>query len=100
VLEGEQRGHVVELGGEPQRDLLAQLAAPGPGDRLRQRPGDVLDAERVGVAGQLEGGALVAALGGAAGDVALPGVAGDLGEYRVEVGVSPGEGGPVSEPAR
>ena len=70
--------------------LVAVAAGADPLDRRGERAGHVLDAERVGVAGELERRALVTAGGGPAGDRALAGELGDRREHLVEVGEDAG----------
>ena len=64
------------------------------GDGGGEGAGEVLDAEGVGVAGGLEGGALVGAGAGAGGDFALAEVGMERAEDLGEVGVGAGDGGP------
>jgi hypothetical protein len=87
VVDGEEFVDVVELGGEPQGHPVPVVARAHTTDRLGHRARDVLDAQRVGVAGQLEGGALVSPLDRPRGDGTTPGVGGDAVEHLVEVGV-------------
>ena len=79
----EQGTDVVELRGEAQRGRRPLAEEP---DRPSKRPGEVLDTERVGVAGRLERRALGGAGGLAGGDRTLSLVDGDLGEHVLQVG--------------
>ena len=85
--------HGRELGGE------AQLHVPAPGaemrDGLRQRVGEVLERQRVGVARRLEGRALVCARLLARGDPALAHVGLQAREDLGQVGEEPRDGRPL-----
>ena len=83
-----------ELRRRPQLHGPGELVRPDVRDRRRQAAGEVLDAQRVGVAGGLERRALVPAGVGAGGDVPAAHVGVEPGQDLVEVGVDPRHGRP------
>ena len=94
VGKGEKGIDVRELGGEAELGLVTGRERPSAEvlDGCREGAGEVLDAEGVGVAGGLEGGALAGTVGGTGGDGALAEERGERGEDFVEVGVGAGDG--------
>ncbi len=78
MLESEQRVNCVELGGEAQLDWRVPLAEEA--DGIRKRAREVLNTERVGVAGGLKCGAFGGAGLGLRSDRAAAQIFGQRGE--------------------
>jgi hypothetical protein len=94
VRQPDERRDVVELGSEPQSDAVAVVAAADSRDGGRQRSGDGFEAQRIGVARQLERRAFSRAPQVARGHVAAAHQRRDGCQHVVEVGVHPGDGRP------
>jgi hypothetical protein len=88
VIEPEQRIDRVELAGETQ--LHVRLPCAEMGDERGERAGEMLDAERIGVAGRLERRAFMGAVAGTRGDGAAADMGRqlgqDLGQVRIDAG--------------
>ncbi len=85
MVEAEQGFDVAELGREAQADV--GVPSPEKAHRLGEAAREMLDAERVGVAGRLEGRPLGGALGRGGCDAAAPDIVGQSAEDLVDIGI-------------